>query len=191
MRTIFAHAFFAVVLSGCVASPVDSVDAEAQVDVAEDALSGGGHKKKGGCSNPPELIEDAFAVLDAATSPAPLGQPASVVLAPWLNYLSPDVVFQVGNDPDRIGRAATAAYFDPLLPVLGTVVHDLDTISPICEEENAWSVRGELILTRRSDGEPIQTIRFTDALYLNKKGTQIVRYEIRFDPGPIAQLFAP
>jgi hypothetical protein len=52
-------------------------------------------------------------------------------------------------------------------------------------------VRGTLLLTRSSDGHAIQPIPFTDTLFLDDAGEHILRYEIRFDPTPIGQLFAP
>lgn len=188
MRQLFA--VFLLALSGCVSHPVDPEPAEG---VLAEPLSGGSHFHGhfGGCYHPPEVIADAFATFDARTSPPAPGQPASVVLAPWLAYLSPNVKFEVGNDPVRVGRSATAAYFDPLMPVLGSVVHDLETVSRVCEEDHAWTVRGDLILTRKSDGQPVQTIRFTDTLFLDHDDDRIVRYEIRIDPAPIGQLFDP
>jgi len=138
-----------------------------------------------------QTIVDAFATFDANTSPPTDGQPATLILADWLAYLGDMVVFEAGNDPARVGQAAVADYFAPLLPVIGAVEHDLDTVSPICGLEHAWLVRGTLNLTRRSDGQAIPPIRFADTLFLDDYGTTITRYEIRFDPAPIGLLFVP
>jgi hypothetical protein len=172
-------------ISGCAGQPADP---EPAVGAVAQPLF---FDHVGSCWHPPEVIEEAFVTFDAQTSPPAAGQPASVVLAPWLAHLSQNVKFEVGNDPVRVGRAAVADYFDPLLPVLGSVVHDIETVSPICEEDHAWSVRGDLLLTRKSDGQPIQPIRFTDALFLNHDEDRILRYEVRFDPTPLGQLFVP
>ena len=45
-------------------------------------------------------------------------------------------------------------------------------------------------ITRRIDGQPISPIPFTDTFFFDNQG-KIARYEIRFDPTPIGQLFAP
>lgn len=139
---------------------------------------------------PPAAIVAAFAAFDAATSPPAAGQPADVVLAPWLGYLAPDVEFLAGNAPALVGRAQVASYFAPLLPFIGSTTHALDTISPICGLDDVWIVRGTLHLTRASDGRAITPIPFTDTLFLDRHG-KIARYEIRFDPTPIGELFAP
>jgi hypothetical protein len=55
---------------------------------------------------------------------------------------------------------------------------------------DAWTVRGPLLLTRRSDGRAITPNPFTDTLYFDAAG-KIARYEIRFDPSPIGEPFAP
>lgn len=178
------------VLSLCACTPAAGTgDADGALGTQAAALDG--HPEPGQCHHTPAVIGAAFAAFDGATSPPVSGQPASVVLAPWLAHLAPDVVFESGNDPPRVGRAAVAGYFEPLLPAIGSTVHDIDTVSPVCTSGKVWSVRGTLLLTRRVDGKPIQPIPFTDTLFFDDQGEQIVRYEIRFDPTPIGQLFAP
>lgn len=191
MRTLLAVSILA--LTSCVTSCVTPAggDGESSPDapgLLPETTESSGYF--GSCAWPPPAIEDSFATFDALTSPPAPGQPASVVLGPWLDYLATDVVFEVGNDPPRVGRQAVADYFAPLLPVLGSVVHDLDTVSPVCYEPRTWTIRGTLLLTRLSDGEPVQPIRFTDTFVFNYYG-KIARYEIRFDPTPIGELFVP
>ena len=137
------------------------------------------------------LLTRAFAVFDAQCSPPASGQTALSVLAPWLEFLAPDVEFLAGNAPALFGRAAVAGYFDPLLPVMSGAVHELLTISPVIGPKNAWTVRGILRLRRRRDGNAITPVPFTDTLFLDAAGRHIICYEIRFDPAPIGELFAP
>jgi len=137
------------------------------------------------------ILTRAFAEFDAQCSPPHSGQPALVVLAPWLALLSADVEFLAGNASARIGHAAVAAYFDPLLPAIGTVVHELLTISPVVGHPGAWTVRGILRLSRLRDGKAITPIPFADTMFFDPEGRHIAKYEIRFDPAPIGELFAP
>ena len=137
------------------------------------------------------LLTRAFAVFDAQCSPPASGQPALSVLAPWLEFLAADVEFLAGNGQALFGHAAVAGYFEPLLPALTAVVHELLTISPVIGPKNAWTVRGILRIRRRRDGNAITPIPFTDTLFLDAGGRHIIRYEIRFDPAPIGELFAP
>ena len=137
------------------------------------------------------LLKRAFAVFDAQCSPPASGQPALSVLAPWLEFLAADVEFVAGNAQALIGHAAVAGYFDPLMPVMSGAVHELLTISPVVGPKNAWTVRGILRLRRRRDGNNITPIPFTDTLFLNAEGRHIICYEVRFDPAPIGELFAP
>jgi hypothetical protein len=172
-------------------SAPDASSPEAAVQSAPRRHGAGDDHRALHCADAPAAIAAAFTDFDAATTPPPAGQPASVVLSAWLAHLDPNVVFEAGNAAPLVGRAAVAGYFDPLLPALGSVVHDLDTVSPVCGADNAWSVRGTLLLTRRSDGNAIPPIPFTDTLFFDDDGDHIVRYEIRFDPTPIGLLFAP
>lgn len=142
-------------------------------------------------AGPPALLTRAFAVFDAQCSPPASGQPALSVLGPWLEFLAADVEFLAGNAPALFGRPAVAGYFEPLLPALSAVVHELLTISPVVGPANAWTVRGILRLRRRRDGNAITPVPFTDTLFLDASGRHIIRYEIRFDPAPIGELFAP
>ena len=139
----------------------------------------------------PALLTRAFAVFDAQCSPPASGQSALGVLGPWLEFLAPDVEFLAGNAPALLGRAAVAGYFEPLLPVMSGAVHELLTISPVVGPKNAWTVRGILRLRRRRDGNAITPVPFTDTLFLDAAGRHIICYEIRFDPAPIGELFAP
>ncbi|MFO0758904.1 MAG: nuclear transport factor 2 family protein [Byssovorax sp.] len=190
MRTLIVLS--CLMLSACTATAIDSAPAgegEALAPLQQDDHAAHSSAPPGICGHAPASIAQAFADFDDATSP-PAAQPAEMVLASWLAHLDPDVVFISGNAPPLVGRAAVASYFGALLPVIGTVVHDLETVSPVCGEESAWSVRGTLLLTRRSDGQAVSPIPFTDTLFFNEQGL-IRRYEIRFDPTPLGQLFAP
>lgn len=142
-------------------------------------------------AGPPALLKRAFAVFDAQCSPPASGQSALSVLGPWLEFLAPDVEFVAGNAQGLVGRTAVAGYFEPLLPVMSGVVHELLTISPVVGPKNAWTVRGILRLRRRRDGNAITPVPFTDTLFLDAAGQHITCYEIRFDPSPIGELFAP
>ena len=137
------------------------------------------------------LLTRAFAAFDAQCSPPASGQPALSVLAPWLDFLATDVEFLAGNAPALLGHAAVAGYFEPLLPALAAVEHELLTISPVLGPKHAWTVRGILRLRRRRDGNAITPIPFTDTLFLDARGRHVIRYEVRFDPAPIGELFAP
>lgn len=186
MRALIAISMIA--LSACAAPAADSEPTGAAPGL--DTAGNGNHGQGNQCSQAPDEIVDAFATFDARTSPPALNQPAAVVLAPWLARMTTDVVFESGNDAPRVGRAAVAGYFEPLLPVIGSVVHDIDSVSPVCGQQRAWTIRGTLLITRRSDGHAISPIPFTDTLFFDNHG-KIARYEIRFDPTPIGQLFAP
>jgi hypothetical protein len=135
------------------------------------------------------FIVDAFADFDSSTSPAPDGVAADVALAPWLADLAPDVEFLMNDDPERVGREAVAGYFAPLLPVMGTVRHELLSITPVHGAGDTWLVQGVLHITRRADGRAITPIPFTDVLLLHAQ--RIEQYAISLDPTPLAELFAP
>jgi hypothetical protein len=192
MRTLLLLSFLS--LSACVAAPGSNDSASDSNGSASEAFALSpdhveAHQRAGDCAHPPSAIFNAFDAFDAHTSPPPLGQPATVVLAAWLGYLAPNVVFVAGNAAPLVGPTAVASYFAPLLPAIGTVVHQIDTISPVCGLPDAWSVRGTLLVTRRSDGQAIEPIPFTDTIFFDENGL-IERYEIRFDPTPLNDLFA-
>ena len=188
MRSFLALSL--LVLSACTTAVDSAPDLGAADEASSPAPLHAHHGPPPGlCAAAPAQIAQAFAHFDAATSPPAPGAPASLILAPWLSYLDTDVVFISGNAPPLVGREAVAGYFAPLLPAIGSVVHDLDSVSPVCGEDDAWSVRGTLLLTRRVDGRAVTPIPFTDTLFFDHG--KIARYEIRFDPTPIGELFAP